>query len=197
MQTQKDLRTFFLFKYHDEINHEETKAKWRNLAAAGQPGSTTTCGSEWCAGTSPRTSKSIEGADKVLSLFDWKFRQKLPHISDEDWEMKSHLQRTLEVLDSLCGILQDDEMRSEVRTALYDSTRQRGETVRQHEQRRKSSSTRQHSTRSQASHRCRGSHPRRRSRDLRISHRHSRGRRFAKLDRDEVAKPTDCRCQDR
>ena len=84
-----------------------------------QAGSNTVKGSDWrCAGTSPGWAPALR-------------QQTFAHISDEDTDA-----RLPEVADGArCLGTQDDEMRRVVRT-LYDSTMQRGETLRQYVQRR-------------------------------------------------------------
>ena len=118
-------------------------------------------------------------ADRVLRLFDWKFRQKFVRTVDEHGESHGYLQKNLEVLDGMGGILQDDEMRRAVRTdgaAQLDETAVRPGSA----------------ARSQTSQRCQGSHARSRSRAVgtvsaeierahfRISRHQGRGRRSAK-----------------
>ena len=87
---------------------------------------------EWPGWAHYRLSKRM--VTRWNSLFDRNFQTKYGHINDEDQKSHGHWQRVMAVLGGLGGILQDDETRRTVRTALWRLDKA-GERLRHHAQR--------------------------------------------------------------
>ena len=96
----------------------------------GHDASTIACGTGWCLGGTERQTSHCTSGRKVLRLCEWQLRQRFEHIGSDDWETSADLSQMLQVLDGLCALHQDDEMRSAGRAGLCNSSRRRRETLR-------------------------------------------------------------------
>ena len=75
-------------------------------------------------------------ADKILKLFDWTLASEFQHLSDELLASDKGVDRIVQILGSLSGEREGDELRRAVRSAVFEFSRRKDETLTQYTERR-------------------------------------------------------------